>query len=223
MNELELMTYRVLEKVSGYNITDDFEIGDDFVRDIIINMRSTVLKEFLAEKRYIPKEMYLEVLKLKVERSNPDETTTREYHVVLPSPLEAGIGKLDILYCGPNDEYNNLPRASLNGMYAWQFSEFGGKEMTYCVVGDRIKLVTSAQRGLKFLKVIGVFARPIIIEDVEYFPIPETLAVKLEMLVVKDILSTFNVRNDDNNNASDDTQNKVSVATPSQSQNGNSR
>lgn len=219
MNELQLMTYRVMEKISGYNISDDFEIDESLVRDFIINTRSTVLKEFYAQHRQVPRSIYVEVPNIEVKKLRPDSTTTRERYVQLPSPLDEGIDTLNVLYFGPNDEYNNMPRVSHGALQSWRHSEFGGKETVYSIVGDRAILVFNSEKGLKFVNAICVFSRPVEIDGVEHFPIPESLAVKLELLVVKDILSTFNVRVDDVNNASDETR-KVAVA---QKDNGNSR
>jgi len=202
MNELELLVYRLWEKLTKFNITDDSRITKSLIRDWVITARSTVLKELYTEKKMIPEAFYVMLRDLPLEKLNPDVTTTREFFISLPVRLDAGIDHLNISYLGADDLMRNYTRLSLMAFKTVHACRYTGKDPYYVPQQERI-LIKNPADGIKNVTVICVTERPIIINEVEVFPIPTTIHMKIELLVFKDISVTFGVPIDIINDAAD--------------------
>ena len=191
MNELELVIYRIWEKLTHFNITDDERITKPLIRDWVISARSTAMKEIYRELKYLPDGFYTMIRDLPLQRLNPDVTKTREYYVTIPK-LDSGIDDYNVQYFGPDDlmlNYNRLPMTAFMTVGRCRYT---GDDPYYVVQENRI-LVKNPADGVKRLTLIGVTERPVMIDGIEKFPIPQTIQMKIELLVFKDISSTFGV------------------------------
>lgn len=202
MNELDLLVYRLWEKLTRFNITDDTRITKSLIRDWVISARSTALKEVYREHRVVPEAFYTLIRDMPLEKLRPDVTSTREFYVSLPVRLEAGIDHHNVAYFGPDDlmrNYNRLPLIAFKTVGACRFT---GKDPYYTVQEDRI-LIKNPADGLKRATMLCVTERPVLIDNAEVFPIPQSIQLKVELLVFKDISVTFGVPIDILNDAAE--------------------
>ena len=202
MNELDLLVYRLWEKLTRFNITDDTRITKSLIRDWVISARSTALKEVYREHRVVPEAFYTLIRDMPLEKLRPDVTSTREFYVSLPVRLEAGIDHHNVAYFGPDDlmrNYNRLPLIAFKTVGACRFT---GKDPYYTVQEDRI-LIKNPADGLKRATMLCVTERPVLINNAEVFPIPQSIQLKVELLVFKDISVTFGVPIDILNDAAE--------------------
>lgn len=202
MNELDLLVYRLWEKLTRFNITDDTRITKSLIRDWVISARSTALKEVYRENKSVPESFYVLLRDLELRKLRPDVTSTREFFVRLPVKLEAGIDHHNVAYFGPDDlmrNYNRLPLIAFKTVGACRFT---GKDPYYTVQEDRI-LIKNPADGLKRATMLCVTERPILVNGQELFPIPQSVHMKIELLVFKDISATFGVPIDILNDAAD--------------------
>lgn len=202
MNELDLLVYRLWEKLTRFNITDDTRITKSLIRDWVISARSTSLKELYYEKKTVPEGFYTMLRDLPLKKLNPDVTTTREFYIDLPVALEAGIDHFNISYLGPDDLMRNYTRLPLMSFKTVGACRYTGKDPYYTPQEDRI-LIKNPADGIKRVTVVCVTQRPVMINDVEVFPIPLTVHMKIELLVFKDISATFGIPIDILNDAAD--------------------
>lgn len=201
MNELELLTWRIWEKLTRFNITDDERITRPLIRDWVIKARSTAMKELYREKRYIPEGFYTLIRDMKMNRLNPDSTKTREWYVEIPQ-LDMGIDSFNVSYFGPDDMMRNFSRIGMNAFRTIESDEVSGND-PYYVIQDGRALVKNPPRGIRKITMLAVTQNPVEINGEERFPIPSTIEMKIELLVFKDISSTFNVPIDIINDAAD--------------------
>lgn len=202
MNELELLVYRLWEKLTRFNITDDTRITKPLIRDWVISARSVALREIYMEKKMVPEGFYTLLRDLPLQKLRPDVTTTREFFVELPVRLDAGIDEWNVQYFGPDDFMRNYSRLPLIAFKTAGACRYTGKDPYYTVQENRI-LVKNPADGVKRLSMLCVTERPVVLDGMEVFPIPQTVHMKIELLVFKDISVTFGVPIDILNDAAD--------------------
>ncbi len=160
------------------------------------------MKELYYDKKMVPEGFYTMLRDLSLTKLRPDVTSTREFFLTLPGRLDAGIDEWNITYLGPDDLMRNYSRLPLIAFKTVGACRYTGKDPYYCPQEERI-LVKNPADGIKKVTVICVTERPVIIDGKEVFPIPTTIHMKIELLVFKDISSTFGVPIDILNDAAD--------------------
>jgi hypothetical protein len=151
----------------------------------------------------------------------------------LPKLIE-GIGWANIIYFG-NVEFakiygglhNSWDRYNMKGWLSMEYQEWIGRRPAFTIIGGYKAGETIIQEGtlallknlpstgVKYLCVNGIFANPedALCDEDDFlemdYPLPSNMIHKLELIVIKQILSTEGVPGDDINNAKDNTANVV--------------
>jgi hypothetical protein len=123
---------------------------------------------------------------------------TKEYYVELPK-LVGGIGWADIKFLGLDDYKTNFVRKNLLGFNTSDGDYWGRNNALFTIIGKEAKLKNLPTAGLRYVCLIGILDDPTTActwdADIEY-PLPNHLIAKLEIIVLKQILSTYNIKGD---------------------------
>lgn len=198
--------YSVQEQLSGFNVTDDTPYSEEFLKDLANVFRSALIKEEINQTKLVSDSYYqsmccLEVICREQSCVSGSETVksgSKQYYVELPK-LIGGVGNNDIKYLGLDDYKNGFIRTNLLGFNTSDGDKYGRMRTRYMMVGKEAILKNIPTKGLKYVCLIGLLDDPTTSclwdADVEY-PLPNHLIVRLETLMLKQILSTYNIKPD---------------------------
>ena len=198
--------YSVIEQLSGFNVPQTQPYDEEHLKDMINGFRSMVLKEEINQTRMLSDSYYQTMCCLEVICRNQScvvggETIlsgSKQYYVELPK-LIGGVGNADIKYLGLDDYKNGFKRVNLFGFNTSDGNKYGRLDPIYTVIGKEAILKNIPTKGIKYVCLIGILDDPTTSctwdDDVEY-PLPNNLIAKVEMLTLKQILSTYNIKPD---------------------------
>lgn len=193
--------------------SDDHKLAnlDEYIADKIHSIRSTLIREEYNTRKRIDQQYYqltnchkIECLMTTcvisgIEVSSPNKI----YKFVLSSPLMTGVDEKNILYVGKDgfaEEFSRLTLFQLTNRNGRRWS----KERTkYLQIGNEIYLFDLVDKGIKFISTLALFYNPVEVcgwDSEDPYPCPSDY--KLQLLVKKDILETWNVPYDNSNDTS---------------------
>jgi hypothetical protein len=191
------IAYSILESLYGHNIIDDYNISIDFIKakinDVNIRLQEEVFKQHDSLEAFYQKQCCIEVVCEKTSCVIEGEMVSSGdvvWYSEIPS-LNPKIGWKNISYLGKSDMLKGFKRVTFSGfMSGAQLDWTRGPIFT--IVGNKIYFRDLPTTGTRMLCMVAILANPILAcnfnEDQPY-PTPD--AYKLELLVKKDILSTF--------------------------------
>ena len=174
---------------------------DEFLADKINAINQTLIRQEYTNKGYIDELYYQEHNCLEVECHRDTCTVDGvvftfkgELHKVEFPKLLSGVGYLNILYFGLHDMMNNFSRVGFDGLRAMDYRRYASGEPAYTTVGQ-YALIKNLPKYTGKLKLVGLMHNPVdactFEEDVTPYPTPSEY--NLELLVKKDLLSTWNI------------------------------
>ena len=217
---LKKIVYSIKEALEGYNITDDTVYSNEYIADKVKDVRSTMIIDEIRNN-IVDDGNYSQYCCLEVQCQNKSctingQTITSdeiEYYVELPR-LVPNTGWNNIKYFGLIDMKTPFSRKNVDGFLSLDGNKWTGKDPAYLVVDSHAYLANLPSSGIKFLCMIALLDDPIDEcdwdEDDDY---PVSDVFKLEMLVKKDILSTFGIRADVEQDSRDTTPTDTEVKT----------
>jgi len=192
---LKEIIYSIWEKVEGFVITDDTRFEYSYIKHKVIQWNQSLIREHYDNK--MPLDGFYQTIACnEVECMKGtcviDGVTftddTIYYTIELPS-LHKGIGYSNIAYLGLNGYDGKIDRVSiLELMYS---GEWTAGRARYTIVGDKAVTKKIPTTGFKSALLVGILNDPTAADgwtDDDEFPTPS--AAKLELLVVKDIMSS---------------------------------
>jgi len=193
-----------MESLSAFNLTDDFEIDAEIIKDKINDVRSVLIAEEWKAKM-LDDQYYQKVCCLEIKCEDvacnvagvPMKAGQKQYYVELPA-LNNRIDWDNIKYLGTIDMANNFNRLTLSGMLSSDGNRWTAKDTFYTVINDRAILKNLPTANTRFLCLVGILDRPNqscdwLNDDTDY---PCSNVLKLEMLVKQDILSAYGLPKD---------------------------
>lgn len=202
--------YSIRNQVKGHFSSDDERIDILLVYKMMNDVRSVLIQQELRAKS-IDEGFYQEVSCLEVKCGEIEckglKSGDVEYYVDLP-PLELGIAENGIKYFGGVDRVSPFNPKSFQGWQYAKYSKYTGKSPNYTIVGDKALLGNLPSTDMKFMSIIGIFEDPIDLgcyklKEDDVYPIPAYLIHKLELICIKQLLSTINITPDEVNNTTD--------------------
>ncbi len=227
--------YSIKEQCTGKVPSDDTRLEDRFILHQMNIVREVLIKQSY-QKGELEDSFYQLKCCLTIECDrivcNGLDSGEKTWYVEVPELVE-GIGYANITYFG-NVEFgkrkvglhNNWDRASFTGWLGAEWQEWIGNRPTYTIIGGYKAGSTEIDGTLGLLKNIpntggkilcinGIFKNPEegVCDPEEFmdteYPIG-SLGYKMELIVIKQILSTEGLLGDDTNDARDDSTNSGS-------------
>lgn len=226
--------YSIIEQCTGKVPNDDTRLEERFVLHQMNTIRQVLIKESYNSGTL--DESYYQLkccIPIDCDRiiCNGIDSQEKIFYAILPKLVE-GIGKANITYFG-NVEFaqykkglhKNWDRYTFTGWLAVEYQEWIANRPAYTIIGgykagntelhETIAMLKNLPNtGAKMLCVNGIFANPEegVCDPEDFmeleYPIPGHLAYKLELVVIKQILSTEVTLGDDVNDARDNTTNQ---------------
>lgn len=196
---LTRILHSVIEKYSQYKPTDDLDISEEFIIDKINDIRSTLIRDEYTTGK-IDEKYYQRSCCWDIECYKQGCTIAGEwipagtviYGVELPA-LITDVDWNDILFLGSSD-WQKFHRKTLEAWMSNENNPWTGNMPIYTVIGNMAYIKNKDVIGTGMKKVCGVFLLANPVESCDYnkdetiYPVPSEF--KLELLVLKDILST---------------------------------
>lgn len=206
--------YKIKERYSSFNITDDFSIDDEFIVSTMNDIRSTLIREEKTKIGYVPSEFYqinccyeIECTEGKCEYNGISiGDGDFSYHVQLKSNV-SGLGGSEISHVGNRNGTVSFDILNIN-----DFNSLDGRVWTKHAkvssrVGDRLYLKNLPTKGMKYICLREILEDPTTgcnwnDNETEY-PVPSV--TKLVDMVLYRLMTSGRLPSDKVNNATDDT------------------
>jgi hypothetical protein len=202
----------VREELSNYHLTDDFPMPYEYLVDKAIDAREALIKEEIDAGKTLDSRYYQKVCCLEVTCHREGCTVNGQFipsgsvtwEVKLPK-LISGVGWLSILYLGTDEFKKSFTRKEFDAWMNLSGNIWTSTNPTFAVVGNSAYLKNMPTSDFKYICAILLLSNPVDScewkEDENEFPVPSDY--KLQLLMVKDILSKFGVPKDKQDNATD--------------------
>jgi hypothetical protein len=177
-----------------------------------------LIKNRLRESRSLDEQLYQEICCLEVKCRevicNGKKSGAKEFFVEIPL-LEA-VGPYAIKYFGTVDRLTPFNRRNYLGKLFGNASPWTGKKPFYTLVGEEAVLGNLPTTAFKYMCGIFLLEDPLngkcfMQTENDNYPVSMNMAHELELIVIKQLMSTINIRPDTQNTTRDD-----SPANPTQ-------
>jgi len=204
---LNEIAFSIRNQIEAHIDSDDIRIAPEFIYKKIDDVRSALLNDEFKEKKYLDPTVYMffniEIQCRKIVADDEDSGDT-EYFIEMPQ-VEAFLGESAIKYIGLLDKKTPFARRSFSGqLFAaynhWthhvptitRFDEYQGKQIAI--------IENLPTDGLKYAGVLCVPENPSnFCREDERYPIPSYMIHKLELIVLKQLMSTLQIKPDERN------------------------
>lgn len=200
------ITDSILEALTNYNVTDDFRIDADLIKQKVLDFRASIIYDELRAgavddsyyQRYVVG--LSECVSDQITIGNHTFDLKPSYRQVIFPSLIAG----KISYFGSADFKIRFTRRSLLQFLTSEGSRYTGGSPMFTVIGNTAFVKNLPSAGNKVFMMVGIFLDPrdVDLDEESDFPVPD--ASKLELLVKRDILSTYQINLDVLNNTKDE-------------------
>ena len=207
---LDKIVYTIKNQLTGHAPADDSRLGGEFIEDQILDVRSILIKDSFIADRYLNDDYFqhydgllIETVKQEMPSGISDEYP--ELFSVLPA-LVTGVGFSNIKYLGTQDGRHSFTRLSMSGFISTDGRQFTSEESFYTVNGAKAQYKNLPNLGMTYAKMIAVVYDPRVVPNFDRtleFPVPAGMIHKLELIVLKQMLSTLGIPPDVLNDAQD--------------------
>lgn len=204
--------FSIRNQAKGYFSSDDERIDIELIYKMVHQIRSSLIKERYEEGLYLDATFYQEICCLEVKCRNTVcngiESGEVEYYV--EGPAIEDLGGPEIMFFGtlatadqPRQEFS---QTNYMGMLYADHSPWTGGKTRYMIVGNEIKIKNIPTSGLKYVCLIAILSDPMngkcfTQSENDPYPIPNNLVHKLELIALKQLMSTLQNPPDQKNNA----------------------
>lgn len=198
--QLKRLIYQLWEELDGLNITDDSLFTYDYLKDKIIAMHPSIVKEAYDQRLSLNGfyqtmsciEVVCEGTSCQIEGITFN-SNVKLYKALLP-PLVKTIGRSNIRYLGADGLAGQISLTSLDGFISSDGARFTSHNPMATIVGDVAILKNLPTRGMNLLYGVFVLADPTRAcdwpsNDEEEFPTPSV--PRLLIAVKRDILTAI--------------------------------
>lgn len=178
--------------LSNYQLNGDFRVTKEFIRDKVIDIRTAIVREIKNRNKSIPPAFYEE--RIFDVSPGPDKKFMQEEieATVTLSEIIHSLGFEAVMYFGVQGFKRKFDQHSIEGLLTLKHDEYTGLRPAFAVLGNKAYIKNMPTAGMKKVSVLAVWANPL--ED-KLFPMPRDY--KIEVMVKKDILSSFGIRIDE--------------------------
>lgn len=190
----------ILEAIHSYEITDDSVLEPELIEDKIVDLRSTLIleesKAGMVDQGYYQALENLEVVYEDLQYTvspNVVVAQKRTLGTVIVPGLNTRIGRKAILYVGLSDFSYAFDHKTLQGLLAHEGAMYTHARYAFAVSGARIYVKNYGREGKRLVSALVILEDPRKVPGFDYrtsdFPVSDPQ--KLELLVIKHILSTL--------------------------------
>ncbi len=217
--------YSIRNQIKGYFSTDDERISIEFIYAKAWDIRSMLIKEEYRKFRQLNDQDYISECCLEVccdeTVCEGEDSLAKDHYVNIPT-LESALGYNGVKYFGTTDKKTPFRRVNYPGYLYSDYESYTKNVPTYTLVDTKAFLKNLPTDTLKFICIIGIFENPRGHCDPEdAFPIARHLVHKLELIAVKQLMSTIVIGPDEVNNARDDSPAPINQASKPPGQTSN--
>jgi len=210
MSTVKQIIYKIKERHSAFNVTDDYPVINELIYSFMNDVRETLIREEYINTRKINKQYYQFICCNEIECV--DETCTYNgtevsktldmFRVKLPQ-LVTRVDDLDLKYVGDKSGVNGFDRfewgrfATLNSRMFTKYSH------AYSIIGNNLFLRNLYTKGQKFVCLLALLRDPVKAcdWDDDNYPVPsEKKLIDLVLLSMQTSTKVTDVLN----NAADD-------------------
>lgn len=208
MATLAEIRYSIRNQLEGQVVTDDHRLRIRFIDKQIRSIRSLLLAEELNRGLGID-QAFLQVidcLQVKCDKvtCNGNTLPFKTHFVDVPPITSHGSNPI---YLGLIDGTLPFERVSYSAFLQWTGGSFSFKRPAYALI-DGMALLKFFPIGTKWIRLVAALDDPmnggcVTLKENDPYPLPERLVHQLELLVIKQLLSTLPIPGDLVNDAVD--------------------
>ena len=209
MATLEQIRASITGQALGYVPNDDRRLRKRFLDHVIRSVRSELIKDFVKNSLGIPQGYYQRICCLDVLC---DEIICDGYKVPINTKY-LSIPQLENIpfnpsYLGPEDGKAPFRRIPFAQFPFYTGGSFGRKEGAFAIQNDKAFLHFPTGIHADSLCIYAILEDPtekscITLSEKDEYPIPQNMIHKLELIALKQILSTLPIKADEVNDARD--------------------
>ncbi len=218
MSTVREIIFKIKERHTGFNITDDYPVVDELIYSFMNDVRESLIREEYNNTRRINDSYYqmsccykIECLGISCELNGHVFTDKTDLFKVTLPQLITGIGNQDIKYLGNRVGDGFFSRLIYEEFISTQYRIYTSMKSYYSVVGNEVILKNLPTEGMLFLCARILAKDPISACDWDsettHYPVPSEN--KLVDLVLYKLQSSTKVTDVLNNTADDTTIPKV--------------
>jgi hypothetical protein len=205
--------FSIRNQVKGYFSSDDERIDIELIYKMVKQTRSTMAKNRYKEVGSVDELMYQEICCLKVNCKeivcNGIPSGEQEYYVDLPI-LEDIYG--NIKYFGSGDKKYSFTEKTFRGSLYAKNSPYTHSLPYFTRIQNRAILGNMPTPDMEFVCIIALLADPLnggcyLLDESNDFPLSSNMIHELELICIKQLLSTLQIAPDNKNDANNMTQN----------------
>jgi hypothetical protein len=213
MSSLAAIGFSIRNQVKGFFSSDDERIDIELIYKMVKQVRSTMAKNRYKEVGSVDELMYQEICCLEVKCTeiicNGTGSGTFEYSVDLPI-LEDIYG--NIKYFGSGDKKYSFTEKNWRGHLYAKASPYTGNLPYFTRVQNRAIIGNIPTPDMKFACIIALLADPLnggcyLLDENDDFPISSNMIHELELICIKQLMSTLQIAPDNKNDANNMEQN----------------
>ncbi len=197
---LKKIIYTIWEEIESYGITDDSPLTYSLIKDKVIAVNNTIIKDTWRKK--LPIDMCysidpaieIECFKDSVTVEGITFTALTPMHRAELPALVPEIDWSDISYFGKQGLGKGMTRKTLDGFLAAEGNVWTAKDAVYTIIGNQAIIKNMPTKGFTMGTLVAVREDPTSIstwdsDDQQDFPTPSVL--KLEMLTKIEVLKAL--------------------------------
>lgn len=200
--------FSIRNQAKGYFSSDDERIDIEFVYKMVKQVRSTLIKERYKELGAIDELMYQNIscLEIQCEEIICNCVPSGEYQYWIDLPILEDIYG-NIKYLGTADMRTKFTEKTFNGFQYITSSPYTGMSPVFTRVQNKAYLKNLPTPDMKFITLVGLLADPLnggcyLLDENNDFPLSQNMIQQLELICLKQLMSTLQQQPDTKNNAS---------------------
>jgi len=200
----------IRNQLTAHAASDDSRLEPELIEDMILDVRSLLIREYYNGKYYLEDSFFqifdgIEIKSQKIQLTPTIADKFPEVYSEVPT-LQSEVGHKNIRYFGTIDGRQNFSRVSMSGFISSDGRLFTAEEPIYTVNGNRFLMKNLPNLGMRYGKLIAVFYDPRKVPNFNPevdFPVSDSMVHKLELICVKQLMSTMGIPQELLNDAQD--------------------
>ena len=211
MKNFNEIAYSIRNQVKGYFSTDDERIDIELIYKMMANVRSLLIKEDYKLNKRVAEDYYQECPCLEIQCGKIEcagiSIKSDTFYIELPD-IEDVTGA--IKYLGTADLAIPFTQKTYQGLIYNDGNKYTSNIPIYTTIDNKAILKNLPTPNMKYINLVAVFEDPNGCANKCYqnaeemaYPTPNNIIHKLELICIKQLMSTLPVLPDERNNATD--------------------
>jgi len=210
MSTLAEIGFSIRNQVKGFFQSDDERIDIELIYKMVRQIRSVLIRERYKETQTVDDQMYQRICCIEVQcrniQCNGVDSGVIEYYAEIPS-LES-LGGIEIKYVGTADMLHEFKYRNWSAKLYGDYSPWTGNKPFYTQYDSQMILGNMPTKGMKYICMIVLLDDPIgtgcyLLTENDQYPISGNMIHQLELIAIKQLMSSLKEIPDMKNNASE--------------------